>query len=674
MIYTAAILSVAAVSTVAFQLRPSTYEQSTSASANNRRIPIPVGRNQQNSVGWSLPYASKANSQDLGTTKVPSISILSLLEAGRTDDAVVELRKSGNEVPASTYHAVIEACCAGGFEPKRNQKNTKNKDRIEIAAELLGSMEDVTAHAYEIVISGYARRGRWQDADQTLTALEEAFGSAEDTTKDSRPIISYNIYQTVLVALAKAHQFNHMNSLLVRMRRRGVRPNVYTYNSLLKICASHKIPRWKEALSLLSQCQREPGVNPDLITYTTAMRACARGKQAAKAMELFRAAKDLGMKLDVYFYTTAMDACAKDTRRNSWKNALSLLDEMKGEGIVPSEVTYGVAVTACGNGGQWKKALELLDRMRDVDLKINTITYNSAIAALSKAARSESKQHGNHVGGDSNDAELLWEKALDLIKCMEKEGVRRDSFTFSSAISTCGAAGQWQEAVDLIKAMKGDGIKPNKFAYTSAISACANSKQWEPAYQLFNDVKKDGIQPDIVAYNALIGAGMTAEKPKEVFDLWQHMCQSHDAKLSPDIVTLTEVIATLDNAAGKVNRERVDEVFSEAVARGLIMRQDSLDTSWEVDLSRMSFPVARAAVRHLFRQIVEKHGEGGGDEEGVKDLSLLTGASKMREYVRGVLRDELKPAVYCVVPEMAQGTLVAKEKVMRKYIEGQGQQ
>ena len=55
------------------------------------------------------------------------------------------------------------------------------------------------------------------------------------------------------------------------------------------------------------------------------------------------------------------------------------------------------------------------------------------------------------------------------------------------------------------------------------------------------------------------------------------------------------MIATLDSAAGKVkgvkaNRERVDEVFAEAVDRGLILRKDSLDTSWEVDLSCMSFP------------------------------------------------------------------------------------
>jgi len=201
-------------------------------------------------------------------------------------------------------------------------------------------------------------------------------------------------------------------------------------------------------------------------------------------------------------------------------------------------------------------------------------------------------------------------------------------------------------------------------------------------------MKNDGVQPDLVAYNALIGAGMTADKPSEVFDIWKEMCQlsnqeGSDKKIkkrdvSPDIVTLTEVIATLDNASGKVNRERVDEVFIEAVNRGLILRKDSLDTNWEFDLSNMSQPIARAACRYIFSQIAQWHtasditDEEEEDDDDVKDLSLITGASRMREHVRCILRDELKPSIYCVVPKLEQGTLLVKKKMVQNYINEQG--
>lgn len=181
-------------------------------------------------------------------------------------------------------------------------------------------------------------------------------------------------------------------------------------------------------------------------------------------------------------------------------------------------------------------------------------------------------------------------------------------------------------------------------------------------------MKSDGLQPDIVAYNALIGAGMNSNRPIEVYDIWSEMCHKNSSeRVSPDIVTLTEVIATLDKAPGRMNRERVDEVFSEAVKRGLILRKDSLDTSLEVDLSSMSFPIARAACRFIFRRIAERSSIDGE----ISDLSLITGPSRMREYVREVLRDELTPPVYCVVPKAEQGTLLVKKQVLTNYIRGQ---
>jgi pentatricopeptide repeat protein len=469
------------------------------------KISIPISQNSYGLLDWSCAYASRSNDQatfgpEQHQTPVLSValSIQSLLEAGRLDDAIQELKECNNndtEIPSSTYHSLIEACCAGGFESKNHNNNKRqpkkynikinNKrddvDRIEVASELLGLMRErkqITEHAFEIIIAGYSRRGQWEEAYRKLSEMEEMYLGAsnnENATHKSGNSISLNIYQTVLTSMANSDQYQHVNKLLTKMRRQGIRPTVYTYNALLKICAADNIPRWKEGLSILSQCQREPGVTPDLISYTTAMKVCARGHQADKAMELFRAVKDMKeLELDVYFYTTAMDACAKGGK---WRKALYLLDEMKEErGILPNVVTYGVAIAACGNGGQWQKALELLESMRDNNLSINTITYNSAIAALSKAARSESKTKQSGVS-DTKDVDVLWQKALHLIQCMETEGVKRDSFTYSSAISTCGAAGRWKEALNLIQSMKREGgVRPNRVAYTSAITACANAR------------------------------------------------------------------------------------------------------------------------------------------------------------------------------------------------------
>jgi pentatricopeptide repeat protein len=342
--------------------------------------PLPHQRISRTNTRWNSPLNLSSTDRDVSKATTSFLtSIETLLEAGNVDDAVFELRnqeKEGTDVAPSSYHAIIEACCAGGgggSEKKRykqqkgNAKGKNGRDRIELAAELLQSMNPSTPHAYEIVISGYGRRGRWSDANNLLQQMEDiAYSKSSskdgiDATSVHDCVPSLNVYQTVLTALAQGGQYDKVMSLLTKMRRRQVRPNVYTYNSLLNICAKDRTPRWKEALSLLSQCQREPGINPDLVTYTTAMRACAQARKSNKAMEIFRVINDMGMELDVYCYTTAMDACAKD---RNWKTALKLLEDMTVKGVAPNEFTYSVAITACGNGGQWAKALELLDTVR----------------------------------------------------------------------------------------------------------------------------------------------------------------------------------------------------------------------------------------------------------------------------------------------------------------------
>ena len=85
----------------------------------------------------SLSYTTN---EDDSSADVPiTISIHSLLEEKRVDDAIIALKQYSHEVPASTYHEVIEACCAGGYDKndrkrrpaKNGQKSSKKKDEID---------------------------------------------------------------------------------------------------------------------------------------------------------------------------------------------------------------------------------------------------------------------------------------------------------------------------------------------------------------------------------------------------------------------------------------------------------------------------------------------------------------------------------------------------------------
>lgn len=114
-------------------------------------------------------------------------------------------------------------------------------------------------------------------------------------------------------------------------------------------------------------------------------------------------------------------------------------------------------------------------------MRINLITYNSAITALSRASKMNAKfppktsnttqPMSSKIDAVGVDEDQLWIKALELIEQIKADRMEPDGFSYSAAISCCGAGGRWKEALDLIKTMQRGGPKtrPNKIAYTAAI-------------------------------------------------------------------------------------------------------------------------------------------------------------------------------------------------------------
>ena len=146
---------------------------------------------------------------------------------------------------------------------------------------------------------------------------------------------------------------------------------------------------------------------------------------------------------------------------------------------------------------------------------------------------------------------------------------------------------------------------------------------------------------------------------------------------------LISCVATLSRAE---HLTELDQVFAEAVERGIVLRSNGLDLQWETDLSRMSIPVARAAVHYILKQcILESNlnklqemtfitgvgraqqrrrddgatpgpyattisGGGGGNSSDLKDLT-----TSLREYVQEVLKNDFQPGIQSNILQRAQG-------------------
>jgi hypothetical protein len=197
--------------------------------------------------------------------------------------------------------------------------------------------------------------------------------------------------------------------------------------------------------------------------------------------------------------------------------------------------------------------------------------------------------------------------------------------------------------------------------------------------------------------------------------LWGEICgrRSENSSIStardvasPDIITLTDCIATLSQAGYTT---QMDEVFREAVDRGIVLGRDynDLDEQWEIDLSGLPFPIARAATRYLLQSIVHKHQQmetrnhnNNSNNDRLQDMVFITGIGKaqqkrkeessssslspasgsnnvmdrkdrttsLRDFIKAVLETDFEPPLESIIPERARGTVVIKEEKLARWL------
>ncbi|CBN76149.1 conserved unknown protein [Ectocarpus siliculosus] len=504
--------------------------------------------------------------------------------------------------------------------------------------------------SFMAVLSACSKAGRWGSALSVLREMDRA-GVTPET-------VAFN---TVLAAFEhRAHSGGSSSGggaakreaprwpmaleLLADMERRGVEPDVVTYNSLINVL------RWggqrDRALEILDGMNAKGGaggVRPDVITYNSAIAACASGGESKKASQLIGEMRRKGLKPDRYSYTSAIHACSKAgnpeealrllrameasnvvpdviamtacmdalAAGGKWSEAITILDEMRSKGVTPNERTYKAAIQACGRGGQWQRALELLSRLENRASGATVQEYNCAMMACV-------------TGGESG-------RALALLEQMKanKGGVNAgpDMVTYTSAIMACSSTGKWDRALSLLDEMReaGPRTQPNIRSYTAAIAACGRARKWEEAVALHSKLLEEGMSPDPASFNAVIRAARRGGQHKLSMKLLASMVE---AGLTPDGVTVGELISSLSDRGRWDDAQRVVEIAEKTGA----IPASSLDSDFEVDVSQLPPAIAKVKARGTLQRILDVWRESSGNAEGggatsspLEDLVFVTG-------------------------------------------------
>lgn len=242
---------------------------------------------------------------------------------------------------------------------------------------VFGSIQ-IDTQCYNVAIAGAEKVGGEEALEMGLVLFDQMSDPQQvKTSADRIPIRDVVTYNTMISVLCNAGRFDQAFRLFDQMRRSGIRPDKYTYTSLIKACSTDgdiqellydmrergvqgdvktyntmikllcKERKLTEATKMVSEMEQK-GISPDSMTYGLLMTAMLKADKATACLALFESAcaneKTAPLTDNVYLYTTAITAAS--TLRN-YERALELVTRMAAKGVKPNLKTLTAVVSAC---------------------------------------------------------------------------------------------------------------------------------------------------------------------------------------------------------------------------------------------------------------------------------------------------------------------------------------
>jgi len=400
----------------------------------------------------------------------------------------------------------------------------------------------------------------------------------------------------------------------ITRRKRKIRPDTYTYNTVIDVLAksgerdaAEKATELLKRMEYLYKVQGRDEVKPDKFTYTSVINAWSKSREKGAArraeqlvFDLIKgddgdyADNDRIVKLDSSIYNALINCWAKSGEYGAEERAEEILHTME-------------------------KRHEMY---QDEDIRPNVRTYTSVIDALANANSNNYIPTTMTATGEGTSSHPKMEKlspakrALDILNRMESlyeqtrnRSIRPNIRTYTAVI-TCWARsserGKALVARDILKRMEeqyfthgNNGARPNIYAYNAVLNACGYTPTMSPddsdddddygdtvgnqdeveqafrvACQTFDDVRRaKGLYPSHVTYGLFLG-------------VCSHLMPKSDVR--NDLVEKVFRRCCIDGQVGDLVLRRLKQAASPDLYERLLQgeTEDDLPSKWTRSVRR----------------------------------------------------------------------------------------
>nr|GEV38460.1 putative pentatricopeptide repeat-containing protein At5g52630 [Tanacetum cinerariifolium] len=344
------------------------------------------------------------------------------------------------------------------------------------------------------LVDMYSKVGNFEDAKAVFEHIPKP------------DIVSWN---AVIAGCVLHEDYDMALELMLKMRRSGTTPNMFTFSSVLKACSGlglQDLGQQFHSVLIKSDIELDPFLCCGLIDIYS---KCGETDDATRVYDMMPEKELIALNALLCGYS----------HNNNDIETLSLFAEKYKDGIGFNETT----LLAILNSAASLQAIYVTEQVHGLSLKTgfqsDPFVINSLIDSYAKCG---------HVA----KATLVFD-----------ESPVADLATFTSLISAYAQSGQGEEAIKLYLKMQDLDLKPDSFICSSLINTAASLSAYEQddANRAFSEVPEKGI----VSWSAMIGGLAQHGHGKEALSLFDEMLKEG---VTPNNITLVSVLCACNHA------------------------------------------------------------------------------------------------------------------------------
>lgn len=334
-------------------------------------------------------------------------------------------------------------------------------------------------------------------------------------------------------ALSEHKYLDHCIKILYNLQN----PNVFSWNVTIRGCAESENP--KEAIFVYRKMLRNRCIRPDNYTYPSLLKACSFLMSKYLGFEIFGHVLKLGFDADIYVHNGVIhflvscgelelaskvfdESCVRDlvswnslingyVRSGRAKEAMVVYRKMQEEGVEPDEVTMIGVVSSCAQLEDLKLGREFHKYIEERGLDLTIPLANSLMdmyikcGSLDRAQRIfDNMENKTIVSCTTMVVGYARSGLLSAARKLFDEMLEKDVVPWNAIIGGYVQAKCSKEALALFHEMQASGVKPDEVTLVYCLSACSQLGALDVGIWIHHYIEKHKLYLNVALGTALV--------------------------------------------------------------------------------------------------------------------------------------------------------------------------